>query len=98
MHPDKAAHDQEAIQNALREAAELESRITFSDNLASVRFRFAEEVALRWLGEPETWPHLFQTLRESVMALVQFAQRAARTYLDSRPAGTFGLDVGSNVT
>jgi hypothetical protein len=58
----------------------------------SGRFRFADDVAVQWLPDPETQVQLIAALRESVMALGRFAQRAAQAYLQSRPPGTIATE------
>ncbi len=57
-----------------------------------MRFNFADEVAVQWLPDVEAQVHLIERLRDAVMALARFVQRAAHTYLASRPAGTVVLD------
>ena len=90
MHPGKSQHGQEEIMLALEEAADVDSYIAHDDNFGSVRFRFADEVAVQWL--PEDPAPALEKLRESVLALSRFAQRAAQTYMESRPDGTFEFD------
>ncbi len=89
MHPDKAEHGREEIAEALDAASELASSIEFSDYFGSVRFRFADEVAVQWLPDGPEQETLIEHLRESVLALSRFVQRAARAYMESRPSGTF---------
>lgn len=92
MHPDKAAHGQEEITEALEAASGLEGTITMSESFGSVRFRFADEVAVQWLPDAATQTHRIEALRESVMALGRFAQRAAQTYLQARLTETFTVE------
>jgi len=87
MHTDKAAHGKEEILQALRDAATLEGTITARDSFGTVRFGFADDVAVQWLLDVETQVHLIEQLRESVLALARFAQRSAGAYLRSRPEG-----------
>jgi hypothetical protein len=94
-HPDKAAHGKEEISEALKAAAELEGTVTFGQGLGSVRFGFADEIAVQWLPDVENEVHLIETLRESVMALARFAQRAVGAYLESRPDGTYTVEADS---
>ena len=35
-----------------------------------------------------------EALRDAAMAMAEFAQRAAQTYLEARPAGTFTVEKG----
>jgi hypothetical protein len=92
MHPDKAAHGKEEITEALKEAADLEGTITGLERLVDLRFRFADEVAAQWLPDGATQAHMIVGLRESVMALGSFVQRAATVYLLARPDGTFTVE------
>jgi hypothetical protein len=89
MHPDKAEQGAEEIKEGLQEAAEIESSIESQDDFGSVRFRYADEVAVQWLPSGPEQAAMIGSLRESVMALSRFAQRAAQAYMDSRPSGTF---------
>lgn len=89
MHPEKAEHGQEEITEALDAGSELESSIESGDYFGSVRFRFADEVAVQWLPDGPDQATIIENLRESVLALSRFAQRAARAYMETRPAGTF---------
>jgi hypothetical protein len=92
MHPDKAEHGQEEIAEALDAASQLESSIEFSDDFGSVRFRFADEVAVQWLPDGPEQETLIENLREAVLALSRIVQRAAQAYIESRPSGTFTQD------
>jgi hypothetical protein len=87
LHPEKAAHGQEEISEALSKAADLEGTITMDEKFGTVRFEFADQVVVQWLPTP-TEKEQVAALRESVMALGRFAQRAAQAYLESRPEGT----------
>jgi hypothetical protein len=89
MHPDKAAHGKEEITQALEDAAELQGTVHIGDELGSVRFWFADEVVAQWLPPDEAKPATIITLREALMALVCFTQRAFAAYQASRPEGTF---------
>jgi hypothetical protein len=94
LHPDKAAHGEEEMTNALTSAAKLEGTISMEENFGSVRFGFADEVAVQWLPDPGEQVDLIASLRESVMSLGRFAQRAAQAYMESRPDGTFTDESG----
>ena len=77
-------------QKALEAAAEVPGTIFIGDDMGSVRFWFADEVARHWV--PNDTPEQVATivaLRESMLALAQFAQRAFAAYSGSRPSGTF---------
>lgn len=92
MHPEKAQHGQEEITVALDAASGLDSSIEFGDGFGSVRFRFADDVAVQWLPDGPERETIIENLRESVLALSRFAQRATKAYLESRPSGTFTAD------
>jgi hypothetical protein len=92
MHPDKAKHGQEEIKEALEAASGLESSIESGDYFGSVRFRFADEVAVQWLPDDPDLATLIENLRESVLAMSRFVQRAAKVYMESRPSGAFTND------
>jgi hypothetical protein len=90
MHPQKAAHGAEEIHEALAKAAEIDSTITAKDNFGSVRFGFADDVVVQWLPDVDTEARdILSQLREAVLALARFVQRASRAYLEGRPQGTF---------
>ena len=77
----------ERVGKGLAAAAEEIGAISLGDSFASVRFGFADKVALKWLGgsQPEAEIEAkLVGLRESVMALTQFAQRALGVYLGTR--------------
>jgi hypothetical protein len=90
MHPRRAAAGREEIGRALRDAADIESEITVGEDLISVRFTFADEVAVQWLPDGDMAAIELETLRERHIDLVRFAQRAFHSYLarlsgDARP-------------
>jgi hypothetical protein len=89
MHPDKAAHNKEEITQALEDAAEIPGTVYVGADVGSVRFWFADEVVAQWLPPDEAKPGTIITLREALMALVRFTQRAFAAYQARRPAGTF---------
>ena len=92
MHPERAAAGQEEISKALEAARELEGTISMDEAFGGVRFGFADDVAVQRLPDPETKAHLIEQLRDSVMALMRFVQRASQAYLESRAEGTFTVD------
>jgi hypothetical protein len=89
MHPYKAAHGQEEIKQALEAAAHLEGGVYFSDELGSVRFWFADTAARQWLPPDDAYAPTVIALREAILSLVRFTQRAFVAYTASRPPGTF---------
>lgn len=91
MHPDRAESGKEEISLALEAAADIEGTIAFEQNFGSVRFNFADEVAVQWLPDTEEKEKIAK-LRDTVMALGRFAQLTAQAYLDSRPEGTFTVE------
>ena len=91
MHPAAAQHDEEEMANALAEAADIESTIDSGKKFGDARFRFADEVGVQLLP-PLDDPSWMEKLRDTSMALADFAQRAAQAYLESRPDGTFTVE------
>jgi hypothetical protein len=89
MHPAKAEHGQAEIKQALERAADLQSSISYGESPITVRFEFADEVAVQWLPEatPDN-PGAVEALREAGVALAKFAQRAIGAYLEELPEGT----------
>jgi hypothetical protein len=81
MHPEITA--------ALESAAQRESSIEAGSYVGSVRFRFADEVAVQWLPAAPERRAILDRLTESVRALVRFADEAIWMYMNSRPSGTF---------
>jgi hypothetical protein len=93
LQRDRAAAGAEELHNALTDAASLEGTVTWTDGeFGSVRFGFADEVVVQWLPDAETQGDLIEKLRESALALARYVQRATGTYLQSLPAGTYGLE------
>jgi hypothetical protein len=89
MHPAKAEHGQEEIKKALERAADLRGTITANDTFGSVRFDFADEVAVQFL--PEATPDdakAVESVRDTGVALAYFVQHAANAYLGRLPKGT----------
>jgi hypothetical protein len=88
MHPAKAEHGQSEIQQALELAAHLRSSISYGESPITVRFEFADEVAVQWLPEatPDD-PAAVEALRDAGVALAKFAQRAIGAYLEELPEG-----------
>jgi hypothetical protein len=97
MHPAAAQHGQEEMASALAEAADIESTIDSGQRFGEARFRYADEVGVQLLPRLDDliW---VEGLRDTAMALADFAQRAAQAYLEARPAGTFtvGRAAGSS--
>lgn len=89
MHPAKAEHGKEEIKNALGRAADLRGSISAEGTFGSVRFEFADEVAVQLLPEatPENAPAV-EAVRDTATALVRFVQHAATAYLARLPNGT----------
>jgi hypothetical protein len=72
------------VGRALQSAAAKTGTITAGRTVQSVRFGFADTVALEWLGAPQptTDEKRMAALSESVTAMTLFAQQAMRIYLD----------------
>lgn len=95
MHPAAAQHGQEEMATALAKAADIESTIDSGQRFADARFRWADEVGVQLLPLLDD-PSWMEGLRDTAMALADFAQRAAQAYLESRPAGTLTVDPASS--
>lgn len=91
MHPRAAEHGQEEMATALADAAEIESTIDSGERFGDARFRFADEVGVQLLPPlgDQTW---VEKMRDTSMSLAAFVQRAAQSYLNARPAGTFVIE------
>jgi hypothetical protein len=88
MHPSKATHRQEEISEALRAAEQLSGTISTSEGFGSVRFGFADEVAVQWLPDVSVdGAAALESLRERCLDLTRFTQRAANRYLNQLAAG-----------
>jgi hypothetical protein len=86
----KADRGAEEISEALTKAADIDSTITAGRHFGSVRFGFADDVAMQWLPDVDTDARdILAQLRDAVLALARFVQRATREYLETRPSGTF---------
>jgi hypothetical protein len=96
LHPAAAEHGKEEMANALTEAADIESTIDSGERFfGEARFRYADEVAVQLLP-PLDDANWVEGLRDTAMALADFAQRAAQAYLEARPAGTFTVEPASS--
>jgi hypothetical protein len=93
MHPAAVKHGKEEMANALAKAADIESTIDSGERFGDARFRYADEVGVQLLPglDDTSW---VEALRDAAMAMAEFAQRAAQTYLEARPAGTFTVAHG----
>lgn len=91
MHHAAAQHGAEEMATALAEAAEIESTIDSGERFGDARLRFADEVGVQLLPplDDQTW---MEHLRDTSISLAGFAQRAAQSYLDASPAGTFVIE------
>jgi hypothetical protein len=92
VHPERAAAEQEEIKLALERAIvqEIDGKITITGGgFGDVRFDFADEVAVQWLPDVDTEEGQAQiaALREVVVALARFVQRAIGAHLDTLPDG-----------
>jgi hypothetical protein len=88
MDPEAAEHGEEEMANTLTDAADIESTIDSGQRFGDARFRYADEVGVQLLPPLED-PGWMERLRDTAIALADFAQRAAQAYLDARPTGTF---------
>jgi hypothetical protein len=88
MHPAKAARGTERWKQALEAAAPLEGDLTHGEKLGSIRFGFADQVAAQWVP-PDTETDTIIRLREALLALVRFTQRAITAYLQALPSSAW---------
>jgi hypothetical protein len=87
LHPDRAAHGDEEIANALVDAASLEGTITAEDTTGGVRFEFADEVAVQLLPDIVYNPDVMAELSDATVALGLFMHGALLQYVESRQPG-----------
>jgi hypothetical protein len=95
MHPEAAKHGEEEMASALAASADIEGTIDSGKRFADARFGYADEVGVQLLPplDDVSW---VEELRDTAMTLAEFTQRAAQTYLEARPAGTFTVDQATN--
>jgi hypothetical protein len=87
LHPERDAHGDEEIANALRYVASLEGTITAEDTIGSVRFEFADEVGVQMLPDIVDYPDVMNELGDATVALGLFMHGALLQYVKSRPPG-----------
>jgi hypothetical protein len=93
MHPEKAARGTERLQQALEAAAPLEGDLTHGEVLGSIRFGFADQVAAQWVpGDADT--DTVVRLREALLAVVPFTQRALTAYQRALPRSAWRHERG----
>jgi hypothetical protein len=89
MNPAKAAAGKSEIKIALERAAHLEGSITAEGTFGSVRFDFADEVAVQFLPDATLEnPATVEAIRDTGASLATFVQHAANAYLGRLPEGT----------
>jgi hypothetical protein len=81
MHPERAAAGKEEISVALAQAADITSEIRLGENLISMRFPFADDVAVQWLPDADHAESVLDVMRERVFDLVGFTEHAIDTYM-----------------
>jgi hypothetical protein len=82
MHPDRVRRGLHAVAKALAETAPIDTALGSGSRIGEVRYTFADSVAIQWLpGEPE--PKI-EALRERIMDVAWFAQRAVTSYVSPR--------------
>jgi hypothetical protein len=86
MHPTRPAA-RDALLSALHRCHDVEGQISVSDGgqLRSVRFGFADDVAVQWFPDADDPGVLIEELRERVVALVGLAHRAIVSYFAREP-------------
>jgi hypothetical protein len=78
-------NQRKAVGKALIAAAEKSGSISYiTDELGSVRFWFADEVAIEWLSDATQDEDRMEMLKEAVLATMRFAQRGMSVYLGQR--------------
>jgi len=87
-HPMRPA-GQDALSIALQRCQDVEGHISVGtgEEIRSVRFGFADQVAVQWFPDVDEPGVLIGELRERVVALVGLAHRAIAAYLGTRPGG-----------
>jgi hypothetical protein len=81
LHPERAAAGKEEIGIALASAADISSEIQLGEVAISMRFPFADAVAIQWLPDGDHAKSVLDLLRKRVFDLVRFTERAIYTYL-----------------
>jgi hypothetical protein len=92
LHPAKFEKGTDAIANALGKAAKDTGSVSHGETAASVRFGFADVVAVRMLPDVTANPDLMKTLSGAKIALGGFVLEAVEAYLRSLPPGVGKLD------
>ena len=92
LHPEREAHGDEEIANALREAAGLEGMITAEDSIGSVRFEFADEVGVQLLPDIVNNPDVMKALGDATIALGLFMHGALLQYVTARQTGSIRVE------
>jgi hypothetical protein len=81
MHPERAAAGKEEISVALAAASDMSSEIELGEILLSMRFPFADQVAVQWLPDGDNAAYTLDLLRERVFDVVRFTEHAIYAYL-----------------
>jgi hypothetical protein len=82
MHPERVRRGLHAVARALADAAEIDTPLGSGDRIGDVRYTFADSVAIAWLPD-EAEPQI-DVLRDRIMDIAWFAQRAVSSYFLSR--------------
>jgi hypothetical protein len=88
MHPVKAERGTERWKQALEAAAPLEGDLTHDERMGSIRFGFADQVAGQWVPA-DTETDTIIRLRDALLALVRFTQRAMTAYHQTLPSSAW---------
>jgi hypothetical protein len=91
MHPKRIKAGEDEVMQALAAAAEEEGTIAGVDEVATIRFGFADEIAVQWLPV-ERLGDAVTSLREAVLSVPLLATRAVEAYIMLRPDGTFAIE------
>ncbi len=73
------------------EACSVSWEIDSGQRFGEARFGYADEVGVQLLPRLDDLGWV-EALRDTAMALADFAQRAAEAYLEARPAGAFRVE------
>ena len=73
------------LQNAMRDAATVEGSAQVGPPFGEIRFDFADEIAVQFLGGEEAFREIAARLRDGILAFWRFAQTCFEVYMRSLP-------------
>ncbi|MCW3048499.1 MAG: hypothetical protein JWO74_2783 [Solirubrobacterales bacterium] len=92
-----AAKDREKLQQAMKEAADLPGTITVGEYFGTVRFDFADEIIVQFIGEDDVAGPLMDKLQRGVLALWRFCHHAFEAYLATLPSTAYTVSLAEDV-